>query len=309
MRNLYIGSHLIQLLSLSRSNKSLYRRLVPKYIRRPIEKNKIKSTVLNYYKSLDANQISEEERKALAYLRKNDLCVFPYPFREKYDRSNIEVQIDSSNKLKYIITDNKRLYFKRKSSKRGVRRNYNFLKIEQDQQSPHRYLTDQFNLQKDDILVDVGAAEGNLALEVIEKVKKVYLFETDKRWIEALEATFAPWKDKVVIINKFVSNVNDEKNVTLDEYFKDKAPYNFLKVDAEGAEDQILQGAEETLTANQNVKLALCCYHKPHDENKFEAHLEQWNYEVSFANGYMIFPEPKTFKPPYLRRGVLRAVT
>ena len=293
---------------MSKNNKSLYRRLVPKFIRRPIEKNKIKSTVLNYYESLKAAQISEEESKALAYLRKNELSIFPYPFQEKYNRADIEVHVDPDNQLKYIITDNKKLYFKRKSSKRGVRRNYNFLKIEQDPESPHRYLTNSFNVEEGDILVDVGAAEGNLPLEVIDKVKKAYLFETDERWIEALEATFAPWKDKVVIINKFVSNVNDEKNVTLDEYFKDKEPYNFLKVDAEGAEDKILEGATQTLTARQQIKLALCCYHKPHDEDKFKAQLEQWNYDVSFANGYMIFPEPKTFKPPYLRRGVLRAV-
>ncbi len=263
---------------MSKKGKSLYRRLVPKFIRRPIEKSRIKSTVLNYYKSLGPKQISEEESKAIDYLSKNELCVFPYPFQEKYNRSDIEVHVDPANSLKYIIKDNKRLYFKRKSSKRGVRRNYNFLKIEQDQQSPHRYLTEDFNMQKDDILVDVGAAEGNLPLEVIEKVKIAYLFETDERWIEALEATFAPWKDKVVIINKFVSDKNDEKNVSLDVFFKDKEPYNFLKIDAEGAEGEILKGAEKTLTAGQDIKLALCCYHKPHDEDKFKAHLEQREY-------------------------------
>jgi hypothetical protein len=293
---------------LSKKGKSIYHKLVPKFIRRPIEKNKIKSTVLNYYNSIDQHLINKEQREAIDYLSKNDLCVFPYPFIEQYKRSDVEVYIDPETQLKYIFTDKKRLYFKRKSSKRGVRRNYNFLKIEQDKESPHRYLTNKFNVHEGDILVDVGAAEGNLPLEVIEKVKKAYLFETDERWIEALEATFAPWKDKIVIINKFVSNINDDKNVTLDEFFKDKEPFNFLKVDAEGAEDKILAGAENILTSKTNLKLALCCYHKPHDEDKFEAHLETRDFEVSFADGYMIFPEPKTFEPPYLRKGVLRAV-
>ncbi|SMG50504.1 methyltransferase, FkbM family [Marivirga sericea] len=286
----------------------LFRKLVPKFIRRPIEKNKLKSTVLNYYNSNEEEFIDQEKSNALEYLKETGFSVFPYPFQEKYKRSDIEVYADPSNQLKYIVTEGKRLYFKRKSSKRGVRRNYNFLKIEQDQNSPHRYLTSEFDIKENVILVDVGAAEGNLALEAIEKVKKVYLFETDERWIEALEATFAPWKEKVVIVNKFVSDVNDAKNVSLDEYFKDKESFNFLKVDAEGAEGDILKGAEKIIAENKNLKIALCCYHKPYDEDKFKAYLEDRNFEVSFTDGYMIFPEPKTFNPPYLRRGVLRAV-
>ncbi|WMN11933.1 FkbM family methyltransferase [Marivirga salinae] len=287
---------------------NLFRKLVPKFIRGPFEKNKLKFTILNYYNSTDQEFIDEEKRDALNYLKDKGFSVFPNRFQEKYKRSDIEVHVDPSNQLKYIITDGKRLYFKRKSSKRGVRRNYNFLKIEQDKKSPHRYLTSKFKVEENDILVDVGAAEGNLPLEVIEKVKKVYLFETDERWIEALEATFAPWKDKVVIVNKFVSNVNDKKNVSLDVYFKDKEPYSFLKVDAEGAEGDILEGSQKTIANSDNLKIALCCYHKPHDEDKFKAHLEKRDFEVSFADGYMVFPEPKTFNPPYLRRGVLRAV-
>ncbi|WP_296620134.1 FkbM family methyltransferase [Marivirga sp.] len=286
----------------------LFRKLVPKFIRGPIEKNKLKSTVLDYYNSTDNEVIDEEKSNALNYLKEKGFSVFPYAFQEKYKPSDIEVHTDPSNQLKYINRDGKRLYFKRKSSERGVRRNYNFLKIEQDKKSPHRYLTNEFNVKENDILVDVGAAEGNLPLEVIEKIKKAYLFETDERWIEALEATFAPWKDKVVIVNKFVSNINDEKNVSLDEYFKDKEPFTFLKVDAEGAEADILDGAQKIIAQCNNLKLALCCYHKPYDEDKFKAHLETRKFKVSFADGYMVFPEPKTFRPPYLRRGVLRAI-
>lgn len=47
------------------------------------------------------------------------------------------------------------------------------------------------------MIADIGSAEGNFSLSNIENVKKVYLFESDKEWIEALEATFRPWRDKV----------------------------------------------------------------------------------------------------------------
>ena len=88
--------------------------------------------------------------------------------------------------------------------------------------SPHRYLTESFTIGQNDVLADIGAAEGNFSLAVIEKVKKIYIFEYDQEWIEALRATFAPWSDKVEIINKFVSDKNDEYHIRFDTFFENK---------------------------------------------------------------------------------------
>ena len=295
-------------MKMERKSKSLFQRIIPKFIRKPISDHQVKKTILNYYDSLPGMLINEEEKVALDYLRKNKLCVFPYPFQHKYKRKDISVFEDDKLKLKYILFDGKRLYFKRSSSSRGIRRNYNALLIEQDINSPHRYLTDSFNPGSNDIFVDVGAAEGNLAISVVDKVKKVYLFETDAKWLEALTATFSPWKDKVEIINKFVSDKNDETNVSLSQFFKDREPFSFLKIDAEGAEEKILNGCETLISSNRQVKLALCCYHKPNDDEKFNEFLVKRGFSVSFSQGYMIYKNPETFSPPYLRRGVARAV-
>ncbi len=292
---------------MDRIGKFLFQKLIPKFIRKPFSDHHIKKTILNYYKGLTKTSINEEEEVALEYLKNNKLCVFPYPFQHNYKRKDITVYKDDKLKLKYILFDGKRLYFKRKSSTRGIKRNYNFLLIEQDINSPHRYLTDGFDIGMNDILVDVGAAEGNLALSVIEKVKKVYLFETDANWIEALNATFSPWKDKVEIINKFVSNKNDATNISLDQFFSEKDVFNFLKIDAEGAEAEILNGCDTVLSSHRQIKLALCCYHKPNDEKEFNDFLVKRDFSVFFSQGYMIFDEPKTFSPPYLRRGIIRA--
>jgi Methyltransferase FkbM domain len=292
---------------MSNKNKSLYRMLVPKFIRSAISDHQIKKQIFEHYGSLPKGSVNDEEKLALNYLRSNKLCVFPYQFQHNYNREDISVFKDDKLNLKYVMCDGKRLYFKRTSSSRGIKRNYNFLLIEQDLKSPHRYLTNDFNVGRNDILVDVGAAEGNLSLELIEKVKKVYLFETDPLWIEALEATFSPWKDKVEIINKFVSNKNDEKNVSLDQFFADKEPFNFLKVDAEGAESDILEGSEKIMSKGQQLKLALCCYHKPQDGKEFYDKLTKKEFSTTYSPGYMIFTEPKSFSPPYLRKGVLRA--
>ncbi len=287
--------------------KTLYFKLVPKFIRHNLEKNRIKKTILSYYAELPEGDVSQAERIALNYLQNNKLCVFPYPFQHDYKRSAIKVYSDKARGLRYVLCDGKRLYFKRNTSTRGIKRAYNYLAMEQDKQSPHRYLTDTFTIGKNDILVDVGAAEGNLPLSVIEKVKRVYLFETDDKWIEALTATFAPWKEKVVIINKFVSDKNDEKNVSLDEFFKNKEAFTFLKIDAEGAEAEILDGGQTCLSSIPGLKVAVCTYHKPDDATILKGYLDQRQFNISYSDGYMIFTEPKTFFPPYLRKGLIRA--
>ncbi|MFK8057964.1 MAG: FkbM family methyltransferase [Saprospiraceae bacterium] len=293
---------------MSKKPKLLTSKLIPRFIKRRINGNITTRTILDHYKSLEKSAVSQEEKIALEYLSKNGLCVFPYSFTDKYKKDDIVVHDDEELKLKYVFLDGKRLYFKRNSSTRGIKRNYSRLLAEQDLESPHRYLTDDFDIGQNAILVDVGAAEGNLPLSVIEKVSKVYLFETDPAWIEALEATFAPWKDKVEIVNKFVSNTNDASNVSLDEFFGDKPVFDVLKVDAEGAEADILEGSKAILATKHPMKLALCCYHKPHDDVEFTATLSAVDFSISFADGYMIFTDPATFFPPYLRRGVLRAV-
>lgn len=287
--------------------KTLYKSLVPKIFRRRIDKKRLKNEVLNYYDSLSKDELKPEEIEALDYLRNHEFCIFPYPFIENYSKADIEV-FKEPNGMQYVIKDEKKLYFKRKSSARGIRRNYTELLKEQDPLSAHRYLTDEFEVSENSILVDVGAAEGVLPLDVIKKVKKAYLFETDERWLEAMQATFAPWSDKIEIINKFVSDKNDANHVSLDEFFKDKEAPDFIKIDAEGSEADILKGAKNLLESSDHLKVAICCYHKPNDAEEFEHFFNEREFETEFADGYMLFPEPKTYEPPYLRRGILRAI-
>ena len=106
--------------------------------------------------------------------------------------------------MKYVIQDGKKLYFKKRWSKQRIRRAYSDLSREQDPDSPHRYLSDSFYPEINDEIADIGAAEGNFSLSVIEKVRKIYLIENDPEWTEALNATFAPWKEKVDIIRKIL---------------------------------------------------------------------------------------------------------
>ena len=109
--------------------------------------------------------------------------------------------------------------------------------VEQDSASPHRYLTDNFNVTEGSVIADVGAAEGNFSLSVIEKVAHTYIFEPDPAWVKALEATFAPWIEKVTIVQKLVGNQTTGNYITLDDYFRDKNKPDFIKADVDNADN------------------------------------------------------------------------
>jgi hypothetical protein len=284
----------------------IYRVVVPKFIRKRIVARNLPIAIQNYYSSLPEKP-SEEIQQVLNYLKTNPIAVFPYEFQDKYIAENIEVFDDLEKGLPYVLQDGKRLYFKKRWGKRKIRNLFNLLSKEQDIQSPHHYLTDQFRFDEGDILVDAGAAEGNFALSIVEKARKIILFEADKEWIEPLNATFEPWKDKVVIVNKYISNVTNSTNTTLDEYFSSGEPVTFLKIDVEGAESRLLEGSKRLLAANTKLKVAVCTYHKQDDEKEIKALLENYGFKTSHSEGYMLFYFDKKMKDPYFRRGLIRA--
>lgn len=195
------------------------------------------------------------------YIKSHGYARHLYEFREEYEQMKFPVQEDPKRGLHYVLNKHgHRLYFKRDTPIKKIEKYYRVLSMEQDLRSPHHYL-DSIEEVKGKIFVDVGSAEGFTSLEVIEKVSHIYLFEQDKLWIEALNATFGPWKEKVSIIPKFVSNKNSEQETTLDAFFQDKDKKQlFIKMDIEGAERYALQGSKN-LFQNCNLQFAICTYH------------------------------------------------
>jgi hypothetical protein len=283
-----------------------YRIVVPKFIRKKIRSKKLRTAIIDYY-SRPGTKISDELNEVLIYIKDHPLSIFPYPFQHNYNENEIKVFWDNDKKLRYVWLDGHRLYFKKRWSEKRIRHSFNELKREQDLQSPHYYLSDNFQLEDGDILADIGVAEGNFALGAVEKAKALYLFETDKEWIEALNATFEPWKEKVHIINKFVGEKINSNQTTLDEFFKDE-PVTFLKIDVDGAEAKLLKGCDRILSQQSPLKIALCTYHKQNDEEEFTKLLSDKGFSVTPSDGYMLFYTDKKIKPPYFRRGLLRAV-
>lgn len=285
----------------------LYRIIVPKFIRKIIHAKWLRFSILNYYSKTEG-PLSDELKIVVDYLRNHPITIFPYLFQHNYKAEDIEVFYDENKLLRYVLMDGKRLYFKKRWSAKRIRHSYNELKKEQDLQSPHRYLNENFQVEMNDVVADVGVAEGNFALDVVEKAKELYLFETDKEWIEALNATFEPWREKVHIINKFVGDKASENQTTLDHYCRDYEPITFLKIDVDGAEAKLLKGCERILSQQPYLKIAICTYHKQDDEKEFTQLLTHMGFETSHSDGYMLFHTDKKIKSPFFRRGLIRAV-
>jgi hypothetical protein len=268
--------------------------------------SKLKQEILSYYLN---KQLSEEEKIAINFLKKNSLSIYPYEFIKNYRPSDITVFKDISTNLHYVNHNNKKLFFPKEMAESEIKRYYSESLKEQDINSPHRYIVNGFQVNKDDIVLDVGSAEGIFALDIIYLAKHVYIFESDEKWIDPLKATFDPWKNKVTIVNQYVSDIDNDNNLTLDTYCKNFiTKINFIKIDVEGNESRVISGAKKTLELNEKIIVTICTYHKQSDFMDFMNIFQNIKYSVKSSDGFMIFYFDLMFGQPYFRRGLLRAI-
>lgn len=245
----------------------------------------------------------------IQYMKDRDIItMFPYSFREKYNDLPIDVFWDNKKKLHYVIHLGKKLYYPADMTEEGIRNTYRAILLEQDEESPHRYFSRDFNFEEGDIFCDIGCAEGNMALEVVDRATALLLFEAEEKWIPALQATFEPWQDKVYIINKFAGDYMDDKTTTIAYELKcaDVEGRIYFKIDAEGSEKSILKGMEEIIAAGRVSGGAVCTYHRQEDGDAFKELFEDMGFLTQFSDGYVIYRHSEELKPPYFRRGLIR---
>jgi predicted RNA methylase len=247
-----------------------------------------------------------ERALIVSQLKRHKIAMIPYELH--VDPAAASVGWDSDAGCGYALHEGKRLYFIRGRSEDAVRRSYASLLREQLAESPHRYTDATCDVEAGDVVVDVGAAEGIFALSVIERASKVYLVECEPSWIDALRLTFAPYRDKVEIVAKYVADRSDGQNrTTLDDLLQGR-PAHFIKADIEGAEMELLRGAERTLAGTGRIKLALCAYHNESDADEMRTYLEARGFDTRFSPHFMILHQDLRLRAPWLRQGVLRAV-
>ena len=299
---------------LSRLKMSILKRLHVYYIEKQMQEQiEERSAQILDLKMALIGATSDLYKAEADYIQQNGFCNFPYkaiqevpPFESGYD---------NHLKLPYVVHKGKKLYFPQSYPvERCVKMYKSYIGEEcllggrYREKQPHQYLTDTFTIDEGDVLVDVGCAEALLSLDNIEKVSKAYLIEGEQMWIPALNATFSDYQDKVVIINKYVSDSDTENTITLRTALQqeDDKPL-FIKMDIEGAEVDVLNGSKDFLANRKNVKMACCTYHHQHDGEEIPRILEDMGYTYDFSDGYMLYEAYGKMQYPYFRHGLVRA--
>lgn len=108
--------------------------------------------------------------------------------------------------------------------------------------------------EKSDCFFDIGASDGYYSLLFRKHNKKadIYLFEAQERFKEEQVKHFELNNFPVNYHHfaKYVSNKNDDQNVSIDQLYKEKGKTLLFKIDVDGGEVDVLNGMIETIKNN-----------------------------------------------------------
>lgn len=267
--------------------------------------------VLDYY--VRHEQEAAAFQKELDYLRqKGTYCIFPYPTESI---STIQSGFDTAAGLPYVVHNQKKLYFPASFSEEAIVETYsNYIQTEKilaigdTSEAPHQYQSSTVHVEKGDVIFDIGAAEGLFALDQVDNASRVIIVENDPQWTEPLHHTFAPWQEKTMVIQKGVSVIDTDYNLSLKTLLSETADHpTFIKMDIEGYELPVITSALDFLKGKENIKMAAAVYHRQHDAEEIKALFDSIGYTSEFSKGYMLFHLYDMPTPPYFRRGIIRA--
>lgn len=175
----------------------------------------------------------------------------------------------------------------------------------------HSYERGGTKVKKGDVVVDVGSGDGSFALKASAKASVVYAFEPNPMQFKLLHMSFDS-VDNIKIVetglsNKagtcFISNktywskisdtaVDDSFSIeidTLDNVLYDKTNIDYLKVDIEGEEVNMLLGAEKIIKRDK-PKIAICVYHDPSHPEQIKKLLKEWvpEYKIKIIKNFVL---------------------
>lgn len=258
----------------------------------------------------------EEKNSAIEYVKSTGrFDMIPYPLTK--EGIKVSSGIDQTSNLPFVIHNSKRLYFPSSWTQEQTISMYrHFIENEQltgehfREHAPHCYISEDFRIEPEDVLIDTGCAEGILSLSFIHKIKHTYLVENSPEWFEPIETSFRDYLGKnATLIRKTIGCCDSKDTITLQKIIEDDSRQSFfVKMDIEGAEIEVLESSIDYLRkTRKKIKLAVCCYHRQTDTARLEAIMKKIGYSYSFSDGYILAPffDPTgTFS---LRRGVIRA--
>jgi hypothetical protein len=261
-----------------------------------------------------SKEYAEKYKKEIQHLLETGGFTF-YPSRQiaKYDASQIEGGLDNSNGLPFVMHHGKRLYYPKNYSVEKAKKTYYEIATydailgKEANGSAHQYQSENYFLPKGGVIVDVGCAEALFALDNMETADKAILIERNQDWIKALQATFAPYGDKVKIVNKLVSGEDTKSTITLQTLIGQEDKPVFVKMDIEGYEVETIRSARKLLEQKANITLSCCTYHNNNDAAQLENLFNEMGYTIEYSDGYMLFTRYDQPKYPFFRHGLIRA--
>lgn len=174
-----------------------------------------------------------------------------------------------------------------------------------------QYFEDGFMpLSDQEVFYDIGGFDGDTSETFVVctagKYKHIYFFEADEKNLlrakdRLKDLSHITWINKAVWSGKselsFISDGGSSRclvggnsiisAVSIDSFRKENAdtlPPTFIKMDIEGAEQQALEGAAETIHHYQ-PKMAVCVYHKPEDIYELpQTILKYGDYKMSLSH-------------------------
>lgn len=254
-------------------------------------------------------------RRELTYLESvKKFCNFPYS--PVSPNSLVQYGADDS-RMPYVIHNGERLFFPYGTPSEEMLSLYDYyvhveklLEKEDSEDSPHQYQSPRVQVSEGDTLFDIGAAEGLFCLDNVKKVSKAVVVESDPKWLEPLRKTFSPFKDKVVILNSFISANDTESTVSLSSLIRD---FNwqsaFFKMDIEGYELPAIMSSIQTIQQLNRAKMAIATYHKQNDFVELKSVFDGIGYYSESSEGYMLFNLYDVPMPPFFRKGIIRVLS
>jgi len=238
----------------------------------------------------------------------------PFLYAKVREAKDHEAGYDRKLRLPFVVHNCHRLYFPKWMTTDEALKAYRYFLEEEGitgdglyAKSPHCYQTPDFKVDDGDIVLDIGCSEALFALDVVERAAEVYAFETLRHWRKPNMATFAPFGEKVHIVNKFVGGETKGSMTRLEDAVKG-CPADatfFMKMDIEGGERTVIESSEQFLRSHK-VKLACAAYHRQDDATWLAEKLKEIGFMVFFSDGYML-PLMKDFTYPYFRKTIIYA--
>lgn len=289
---------------------------IRKMLREDLPKVSFQSSLANLMLYSQDIEDGDEKSAALAYVKETHRFDM-IPYRRIRNEYSFESGIDEGTGLPYVVHNGVNLYFPYRCKVEDASSSYkHFIEDEQltgerfREFAPHCYVSCDFRIEKEDVLVDVGCAEGLFSLSFIEGLSHAYLVENDPSWFAPIELTFKDYlNSKVTLIKKTVGSINSVDSITLESII-DQDPHQsfFVKMDIEGAEVGVLKASFDFLKhTKKRIKLAVCCYHRREDAKEIEHLFKAMGYSFHYSDGFILasFFDPSDIYS--FRRGIIRA--